>query len=201
MGFDPAQPTQNALAGARVTCMHWSPERGDWIVWPAEMYENQINPQVTGTDGYFAFFTPPGLYYLQVGDKPGFQPWRSPTIEVIAEIVHVNVPLTPVPGQEGLIIDMSPGSADPLQEVTIPVGSSVEWLASGSGLGALSLLGYGANPVIRILSEDPPIVRWASIAACWAPATFTNAPSMPMELSIIPMAWGVPAGSTCNPAI
>ena len=51
--------------------------------WPAHLYNNQVNPQVTGADGYFAFFTPPGFYYLQVDGKPGYQPWRSPVIQVV----------------------------------------------------------------------------------------------------------------------
>ena len=37
------------------------------------LYNNQLNPRVTGSDGYFAFFTPPGQYYLQVDGKPGYQ--------------------------------------------------------------------------------------------------------------------------------
>ncbi len=96
-GFDPVSPTLHSLAGVTVTAYVSMTNWGGWVPWPAHLYENQINPQVTGNDGYFAFFTPPGFYYLQVEGKAGYQSWRSPVIQVINEIVHVNVPLhTPV---------------------------------------------------------------------------------------------------------
>ncbi len=62
--------------------------------WPAHLYEDQINPQVTGANGYFAFFNR-RLYYLEARGTEGFQAWRSPVVQVVNEIVHVNVPLTP----------------------------------------------------------------------------------------------------------
>lgn len=98
--FDVTQgftPTLHPVAGVTVTCMISMTEWGGWVPWPAHLYNNQVNPQVTGEDGYFAFFTPPGHYYLQVEGKPGYQPWRSPVIEVTTQIVHVNVPYTPWP--------------------------------------------------------------------------------------------------------
>jgi len=102
-GFDPENPTLNAVAGVTVTAMVSMTEWGGWVPWPAHLYNNQVNPQVTGAEGYFAFFTPPGFYYLQVegipatgsGQMPAYQSWRSPVVQVISEIVHVNVSYTP----------------------------------------------------------------------------------------------------------
>ena len=66
LGFDPQNPTQHVISGTRVTCMAFLPGWGGWVPWPAHLYDNQINPQVVGSNGYFAFFVPPGQYYLQV---------------------------------------------------------------------------------------------------------------------------------------
>ena len=156
LGFDPENPTQHALPGVKVTCMEWSVERGGWIEWPAEMYENQINPQITGPDGYFAFFTPPGLYYLQVGEKAGYQPWRSYVVEVINEIVHVNVPLTPEVDQAQAAMPLSPSFPGPLPTLVIEEGQAIEWHASAAGLGAPALLANAEHPVIRALSSASP---------------------------------------------
>ena len=65
LGFDPQNPTQHVISGTRVTCMTFLPGWGGWVPWPAHLYDNQINPQVVGSNGYFAFFVPPGQYYLQ----------------------------------------------------------------------------------------------------------------------------------------
>ncbi|MGC8873484.1 MAG: hypothetical protein ACP5SI_03425 [Chloroflexia bacterium] len=90
--FDVTQgftPTLHPVAGVTVTCMVSMTQWGGWVPWPAHLYNNQVNPQVTREDGYFAFVTPPGYYYLQVGGKNGHQPWRSPVIEDITQIVHL----------------------------------------------------------------------------------------------------------------
>lgn len=84
------------LKGITVTCKKYDEDYQTWIRWPAELFENQINPQVTGTDGYYAFFVPPGLYRIEAGAAGYFQ-HTSPNIEVIDEVVHYNVPLIPAP--------------------------------------------------------------------------------------------------------
>ena len=65
--FNPAQ----SVGGVTVTAYISAPTWGGWIPWPAHIY-GQTNPQVTDnlypdgitTTGYYAFYTPPGLYYL-----------------------------------------------------------------------------------------------------------------------------------------
>ncbi|MCX7858820.1 MAG: right-handed parallel beta-helix repeat-containing protein [Chloroflexus sp.] len=155
-GFDPANPTLHSLAGVTVTCMVHMPDWGGWVPWPAHLYENQINPQVTGNDGYFAFFTPPGSYYLQVEGKDGFQPWRSPVIQVVNEIVHVNVPLTPWTGRNAQV-ELTPDGPVPAT-VTVAPGQSVEWRVTANPLlSPDELAQLYDNPVVRLLSARNPL--------------------------------------------
>lgn len=155
-GFDPISPTQHSLAGVTVTCMVSMSNWGGWVPWPAHLYENQINPQVTGEDGYFAFFTPPGFYYLQVEGKEGFQSWRSPVIEVVNEIVHVNVPLTPWTGRDAQVALTPDGPVPPT--VTVAAGQSVEWRATANPLlSPEALVRLYDNPVARPLSARNPL--------------------------------------------
>lgn len=147
----------NTIQGVTVTAMVSMPLWGGWVQWPARFYNNQVNPQVTGEDGYFAFFTPPGDYYLQVDGIPGYQPWRSPVVQVITEIVHVNVPYTP--WTEGAIaqVDLMPdGPSRPVMQVG--VGGSVEWTSSLPADTSLEdLAWYWENPVLRLRSDLDPL--------------------------------------------
>jgi hypothetical protein len=156
-GFDPITPTLHAVAGVTVTAFVSNTEWGGWVPWPAHLYNNQVNPQVTGTDGYFAFFTPPGFYYLQVAGKPGYQPWRSPVVQVIDQIVHVNVPYTPwsqAPVHDVLLTAAGPHP----RAITVPVGSAVRWLAEADGLASPELIAQQTeNPALRPLSALDPI--------------------------------------------
>jgi len=158
-GFNPETPTEHVLPGAAVTAYEYVPSSNSWRPWPAHLYNNQINPQVVGANGYFAFFTPPGQYYLQVDAPAGYQSWRSPVIEVINEIVHVNVPLTPL--QQTLAaqqIEVSPVGLS-LPQVTILVGQSVKWTADNTWLTTGQYIQLSENPVQRILSELDPLVN------------------------------------------
>ncbi len=144
------------VPGVTVTCMMSSTEWGGWVPWPAHWYM-QKNPQVTGDDGYFAFFTPPGHYYVQVEGLPGYQAWRSPAVEVISEIVHVNVPYTPWPAGEAAQVILTPDGPDP-QVITVPAGSSVEWLSTLRATDdADDLVRWTENPILRPLSALDPI--------------------------------------------
>lgn len=168
LGFDAANPSAHAVPGATVTAYVWLPEWGGWVPWPAQLYDNQVNPQVTGSDGYFAFFTPPGKYYLQVSGKPGFQSWRSPVIEVVNDIVHVNVPLSPEAAASSRpacaaaasrqVLVTAYGPVEPV--VTINAGDSVEWvyLADESN-GNAQILKEIENPIVRLLSSLDPLAN------------------------------------------
>lgn len=156
-GFDPITPTLHAVAGVTVTAYMSNTEWGGWVPWPAHLYNDQVNPQVTGADGYFAFFTPPGSYYLQVDGKAGYQPWRSPVIQVVDEIVHVNVPYTPLPQTPLSAVLLAAAGLQP-QTVTVTVGSAVQWLAEVDGLiPAAALAQQHENPSLHPLSALNPI--------------------------------------------
>jgi hypothetical protein len=90
--YEAALGVSAVIAGATVTCDLYDEDMLAWERWPAELYESQINPQVTAEDGYYAFFVPPGLYRVRA-EAAGFLPHTSPDIRVIREIVHYNVPL------------------------------------------------------------------------------------------------------------
>ena len=90
--YDAAQGTDAVIQGASVTCDMYDEDYQAWERWPAELYESQINPQVTGMDGYYAFFVPPGLYRVNA-TAFGYEPHTSPDIRVINEVVHYNIPM------------------------------------------------------------------------------------------------------------
>jgi hypothetical protein len=147
----------NTIAGVTVTCMVSMPQWGGWAPWPAQLYNNQINPQVTGPDGYFSFFTPPGLYYLQVDGVGSFQSWRSPVVQVITQIVHVNVPLTPWPVGNVSQVTLRPNGPAPAV-ITVPVGSAVEWVAELNDLMLpAELARLTDNPLLHLLSARNPL--------------------------------------------
>jgi len=81
VGFD------HKVESATATC-YWRNAAEKWVEWPAHLFAGQENPQTTGPEGYFAFFTPPGFYYVKVRDPMTFQSWLSPVVQVKNEIVH-----------------------------------------------------------------------------------------------------------------
>jgi plastocyanin len=152
--FAPVQ----AVPGVTVTAYVSVPEWGGWIPWPAHLYNDQINPQVTGDDGYFAFFTPPGSYYLQVDGLSGYQSWRSPIIEVITQVVHVNVPYTPWADPVGQIVNLSYTDGPDRAVITIPVGSSVEWVSTLDATASVDdFTSFITNPILHLLSDLNPL--------------------------------------------
>ncbi|MBN1315292.1 MAG: hypothetical protein JXA42_07485, partial [Anaerolineales bacterium] len=151
--FSPVQ----AISGVTVTAYFSVPEWGGWIPWPAHLYNDQINPQVTGEDGYFAFFTPPGQYQLQAEAIDGFQAWRSPVVEVITQIVHVNIPYTPLPVGDCQEIQLTPKGMDK-DQVSLSPGGCIAWSSMlDESSTADDLTEYSANPILRPLSELNPL--------------------------------------------
>lgn len=90
--YNAAQGLGSPVTGATVSCQAFDEDYQAWMRWPAEFYESQVNPQVTGPDGYYSFFVPPGLYRVQAS-APGYEPHTSPDLRVVSEIVHYNIPL------------------------------------------------------------------------------------------------------------
>jgi hypothetical protein len=153
-GFDPLSPTLHAVSGVTVTCMVSMTEWGGWVPWPAHLYNEQVNPQVTDENGYFAFFTPPGHYYLQVSGIPGYQDWRSPVVEVISEVVHVNVPYTPWADGGAAQVVLTPSGPDP-STIVVELGGSVEWLSAPAATGTITdLVRLTNDPVLQPRTWD-----------------------------------------------
>ncbi|RMF27875.1 MAG: hypothetical protein D6759_16875, partial [Chloroflexi bacterium] len=145
-----------AVSGVTVTAYVSVPEWGGWVPWPAHLY-GQVNPQNTNatysdgitTTGYFAFFTPPGDYYLEVEGIPGYQRWRSPVIHVITQIVHVNVPYTPLPDTAAVTVTLTPDGPDPAV-VTVTAGSTVQWVSLVRDTDTITdVVAWMDNPILR----------------------------------------------------
>lgn len=89
--YDANLGLDHRIAGATVTC--YELVDGEWKYWPAAIWE-QLNPQTTVSDGYYAFFTLPGSYKVVVS-APGYRPYESPILTVVDAPVRHNVPLEP----------------------------------------------------------------------------------------------------------
>ncbi len=103
--YNATQGINSKVTGATVTCEVYDEDYQAWSEWPADFYENQVNPQVTASDGYYAFFVPPGLYRVWA-NAPGYATHTSPEIQVVSEIVHYNIPLQPIIGPGILFLPM-----------------------------------------------------------------------------------------------
>ena len=128
--------TGQPIAGATVACMQAdsSTTSGQQVfsLWPAADFE-QINPQTVLTDGYFSFFTPSGVYRLNV-NKAGYQPYESPDLTVVDAPVHFDVPLTPLVAQAtGQQISISENGFEP-SIVTVAPGTVIEWINAGASV-------------------------------------------------------------------
>ncbi len=161
--FDSTQGWGNVVPGATVTCMMYDEANQAWMQWPAELYEEQINPQTVGDDGYFAFFTPPGAYRLVVENPSPYQKWISPDLTVINEIVHQNIPYVPLPSGDASVV-VSVYAAALMDEygvdassLTLQAGQVIEWIArAAEDATADELAALIKNPVIRIQSLLDP---------------------------------------------
>lgn len=122
---DVGKSTTN-LSGLTVTCLEYDQSTSGWDRWPAELYEEQVNPQTTGDDGYYSFFTPPGDYQITVDETTDYQGYRSWTLTVISTPVHLDIPLTKVytEAQYAVSVDASGFVPATLEVVQ---GSVVEW--------------------------------------------------------------------------
>ena len=131
---DPEGTVYDLLAGrtlpqATVACYEAQADGqggSTFSLWKAEEF-GQVNPQTTGEDGYFSFFTPPGTYKIDVA-KPGYQHYRSEDIVVAEEPVHHDVPLTPeLDVTPGYTVTVAPEGFEPAVLRVAP-GAVVAWL-------------------------------------------------------------------------
>jgi plastocyanin len=114
--------------GAEVTCYEAQSEAGEtyYGLWPADEY-GQLNPQTTGTDGYYSFFTPAGTYRVGV-NKGGYQSHLSGDLVVVDEPVEYNVHLAPeIADAPDYTITVSSLGFDP-PFLKVPPGSVIAWI-------------------------------------------------------------------------
>lgn len=146
VGVDKTDPIAN-LQGRTVTALE-EVSPGAWSRWPAELYEAQINPQITGVDGYYSFFTPPGNFRITVAGDAQYQPYRSWTIVVVDTPQHLDIPLTPVSASAQAAVTIDGGGFQPAT-LQIWQGAVVEWqnveLTDGSFHSAISDLDARAD--------------------------------------------------------
>jgi uncharacterized repeat protein (TIGR01451 family) len=122
------------LEEAVVACYEGQTDMGSgetfYSSWDAASYGGQVNPQTTAADGYFSFFTPAGVYQLDVF-KENYQPYRSWDLVVVSELVEFNVPLTPDTTEEAdSAISINESGFDP-PVLTVEPGAIVEWTNIG----------------------------------------------------------------------
>ncbi|MEM7532205.1 MAG: Ig-like domain-containing protein [Chloroflexota bacterium] len=124
------------IGGAVVACMETQVVASDagtttdtaalYSLWNASLYD-QVNPQLTGSNGYFSFFTPAGTYQLVVS-RSGYQDYRSGDIVVIDELVRRDVLVTPLVSEAAdhtVLIDENGFNPAIL---SIKPGSIIEWI-------------------------------------------------------------------------
>jgi len=117
----------------------------DWVLWPAHLY-NQVNPQLTDTTtadkvleaGYYSFLTPPGQYRIEAS-APGYQPYVSEILTVIAEPIRNDIPLVPVAGGELIqtgLVDLSPSFLG-VDQLNVTSGSTLTYSITLENQGGL----------------------------------------------------------------
>ena len=145
-GVDKTDPIVNLL-GRTVTALE-EDDSSNWNRWPAELYEAQINPQVTGVDGYYSFFTPPGNYRITVAGDALYQPYRSWTLTVVDTPQHLDVPLTKVSASAQAAVSVDASGFQP-SAIQVWQGATVSWqnteLTDGDFHSATSDLDARAN--------------------------------------------------------
>ncbi|MBW7885551.1 MAG: hypothetical protein H3C34_23565 [Caldilineaceae bacterium] len=120
------------LAASTVACMQagttgaGSGSATTYTLWPAADF-GQVNPQSTGSDGYFSFFTPAGTYQLAVS-RSGYQSYRSTDIQVVSDPVRYDVALTPqIDAAANHVVVITEYGFEPAYLAVRP-GDVVEWV-------------------------------------------------------------------------
>jgi plastocyanin len=121
--------TGEGVADAQVTALQSNFPTSDgalFDIWSAEDY-GQPNPQTSGADGGFSFWAPAGLYRLNaVAD--GYQPYQSWDLSITDELLHRDLPLTPVvAGAADQIIQVGREGFEP-SWLRVRPGTVVRWI-------------------------------------------------------------------------
>lgn len=82
------------VEGAVATLTYSESEDGDYTFWDAEWFE-QINPQVTGSNGRYGWDVPEGWYRV-LYTAEGYEPAMSRKLEVLPPHFDVDIPMVPL---------------------------------------------------------------------------------------------------------
>ncbi len=89
----------NRIEGATATCYYKDSiqnKYGDWevkeVLWDAENYEAQVNPQLTNSEGRYGWDVPQGMWQVRY-EKDGYEPTRSEWLPVPPPQLEVNIPM------------------------------------------------------------------------------------------------------------
>ena len=86
--------TNQLIEGATVTLLDFN--TGNLTSLPLYLGEIQLNPEITGADGYYDYFVFPGEYLI-TAEAPAYHDFKSDKIVVIKDIVNLDIPMVPVP--------------------------------------------------------------------------------------------------------
>jgi uncharacterized repeat protein (TIGR01451 family) len=132
--YDVTQGQESLLSDVQVACYEGQTDLDSgettYGLWDAESYGGQVNPQTTASDGYFSFFTPAGVFQLDVYTDT-YQSYRSWDLVVVDEPVEFNVPLTPDIAETAdyVITVDDTGFLSPVLKVE--AGAVIEWVNVG----------------------------------------------------------------------
>ena len=122
--------TGEEIEGATVACFQETDSSNSvFDLWNAAEF-GQVNPQSTGSDGYYSFFTPAGTYQVEVV-KEGYQPHRSPDLVVTDAPVHYDVQLMPVVEEEADYVISVTDSGFVPSVLHVEPGSVIRWVNVG----------------------------------------------------------------------
>jgi len=84
---------ETRIPEATVSLFWLNPDTEEYELWPGRQY-SQINPQITGARGAYAFLVPEGSYYIEAAASD-YRPYKGETFEVQFGTggVHVNIEL------------------------------------------------------------------------------------------------------------
>lgn len=143
------------LADATVSCMQAQTsgeEETSFSLWNAFDF-GQENPQTTGTDGHFSFFTPAGTFRLEV-ERAGYQPFRSDDIVVTDAPVEYNVPLTPlIESTATVTVTIGPNGFEPAV-VRVKPGTVIVWVNLDDGEHTVTGSGAGSSGRVRLAATS-----------------------------------------------
>jgi hypothetical protein len=111
-GFVYEVEESNRIEGVTATAMYWDETEQSWKQWDAEWY-GQLNPQVTGRDGKYAWDVPEGKWKV-VFSKDGFVTAESDELTVLPPHTDVNIGMTSL---------LPPGK---MEVVAAPGGHSID---------------------------------------------------------------------------